>query len=143
MALRTQALGPHTVNRFRTDRIRPIFEDIFYEVVAVLAEAGYVSLDTYFLNGIKIGANANKYSFVWKKPCERYQEALRVKLATHLRAIDELEEEEEALASEDPEQVDSQKISEAAQKINERLKKKHQAHQDKDGVAKEMKRLFR
>lgn len=134
-------LDHNTVNRFRTDRIRPIFEDIFYEVVAVLAEAGYVSLGTYFLDGTKIEANANKYSFVWKKSCERYQEALRVKVAAHLRAIDELEEEEEALAPEDPKQVDSQKISEAARKINERLKRKQQEGQDKDESAKEMKRF--
>lgn len=42
-------LDHSTVNRFRSERVRPVFEDVFSEVVAVLAEAGHITLDTYFL----------------------------------------------------------------------------------------------
>ena len=59
-------LDHSTVSRFRSERIRPVFEDAFSEVIAVLAEAGYVTLDPYFLDRTKIEANANKFTFAWK-----------------------------------------------------------------------------
>lgn len=117
-------LDHNTVNRFRSQRIRPVFEDVFLEIVTVLARAGHVTLDTYFLDGTKIEANANKFSFVWKKSTDRYQAALRAKVHAHLSAIDELNDEEEALAPQEPGLVDAEAIREAADRINERLRKK-------------------
>ena len=113
-----------TINRFRTERIRPVFEEIFTQVVRVLAEAGHITLDTYFLDGTKLEANANKYTFVWKKNVDRYQQALQKKVHALLDAIDEMEAEEEKLAPAEPSEVDSEKIQEALGKINERLKGK-------------------
>ena len=43
-----------TINRFRSDRIRPAFEAIFTELVALLAEKGMLDLSTYFLDGTKV-----------------------------------------------------------------------------------------
>ena len=56
----------NTINRFRSQRIRSVFEDVFLGIVMVRAQAGYTTLGTYFLDGTKIEANANKFSFVWK-----------------------------------------------------------------------------
>ena len=133
-------LGHNTVNRFRSERIRPVFEDVFSEVIAVLAEAGYVTLDTYFLDGTKIEANANKFTFVWKKSADRYQEALRRKVHAHLEAIDEMNDEEDALAPADPSEVDADAIRGAADRINARLKAKREAGEGKGAEAKELKR---
>ena len=133
-------LDHNTINRFRTERIRPIFEDIFIEVISVIADAGYISLDAYFLDGTKIEAASNKYTFVWKKSTDRYQQALRAKVHAHLEAIDEMEEEEEELAPEDPEEVDSERIREAARRINERLSKKRKEGKGKSDKAKELRR---
>ena len=121
----------NTINRFRSDRIRPVFEEIFTEVVAVLLEAGYITLDTYFLDGTKIEANANKFSFVWGKSTKRQQELLRAKVHAHLAAIDEMEDEEEALAPPEPAQVDAERLREAAKRINDRLAKKEQEAKEK------------
>jgi transposase len=118
-----QPLDHNTINRFRTTRIRPVFEDIFSEVIMLLAKSGYIKLDTYFLDGTKIEANANKFTFVWKKSTDRYQEALRQKVHAHLSAIDEMEDEEEDLAPADPSEIDAEAIEEAARRINERLGK--------------------
>ena len=117
-------LDHNTVNRFRSERIRPVFEDVFSEIISVLAGAGYVTLDTYFLDGTKVEANANKFTFVWKKSTDRYQEALRAKVHAHLAAIDEMNDEEEALAPEEPSQVGSEAIEAAARRIDERLAEK-------------------
>ena len=133
-------LDHNTVNRFRSERIRPVFEDIFSEVVAVLAEAGHVTLDTYFLDGTKIEANANKFTFVWKKSTDRYQDALRRKVHAHLEAIDEMNDEEEALAPGDPSEVDADAIRDAAGRINARLKARREAGRGKDREAKELRK---
>lgn len=136
-------LDHNTVNRFRSERIRPVFEDVFSEIIAVLADAGHVTLDTYFLDGTKLEANANKFTFVWKKSTDKYQEALRKKVRAHLAAIDELNDEEEALAPEEPSQVDSGAIEEAARRINERLARKGERGEGKDGEARELRKAAR
>ncbi|NTU89087.1 MAG: IS1182 family transposase, partial [Actinobacteria bacterium] len=114
----------NTLNRFRSERIPPVFEDIFSEVIALLAERGYITLDTYFLDGTKIEAAANKFTFVWRKSNDYYMENLRRKVHAHLQAIDEMEEAEDELAPEEPGEVDADAIREAAERINERLKGK-------------------
>lgn len=121
-----------TINRFRSERIRPVFEEVFSQVIQLLADMGLVDLNTYFLDGTKIEANANKFSFVWAKSNKRYQEQLKKKIHAHLQAIDELEDEQEALAPQEPDQIDSEKIEEVAQAINERIKKKNVGKRPKD-----------
>ena len=119
-----QPVEHSTVNRFRTERIRPVFEEIFTEVVHVLAEGGHISLEAYFLDGTKVEANANRYTFVWKKKVDNYREALRGKVHAHLEAIDAMEDEEERLAPDEPAEIDSERLREAAERINERIREK-------------------
>ena len=117
-------LDHNTINRFRSERIAPIFEEIFSEVVLLLAQNGHLDLDSYFLDGTKIEANANKYSFTWKKSTERYRTRLREQISDHLEEIDRLNEQEESLLGDkEPEDISSDDILEAARRINERLKK--------------------
>lgn len=113
-----------TVNRFRSERIRPVFESIFAQVVELLADKGLVTLETYFLDGTKIEAAANKYTFVWKKATEGYRDKLRAKVRRHLDEIDRINEEEDRLAEAlpDAEEVTAEDIAEAARRINERLR---------------------
>ena len=44
-----------------------IMEDVFVELLVVLEKKGYINTEEYFVDGTKIEANANKYTFVWKK----------------------------------------------------------------------------
>lgn len=120
----TVSLDHMTINRFRTERMRAVFEDIFTEVVLMLAERGFVSLDTYFLDGTKLEANANKYSFSWKKSIEKNREKLRARIGALLDEIDELNDEEDEMFADIPEpgEVTSEDVAEVARRINERLK---------------------
>jgi transposase len=127
-----QPLDHSAINRFRSERIRPVFEEVFSEFVSLLADMGFITLGTYFLDGTKIEANANRFSFVWAKSNRRYQEQLRAKVHAHLKAIDEMEEEEEALAPADPGEIDSAAIAEAARKIGERIGRKGVGRRPKD-----------
>ena len=118
------SLDHMTINRFRTERMREVFEDIFTEVVLMLAERGFVSLDTYFLDGTKLEANASKYSFTWKKSIEKNREKLRARIGALLDEIDELNDEEDEMFADLPEpgEVTSEDVAEVARRINERLK---------------------
>lgn len=113
-----------TINRFRSERIRPVFESIFVQVIELLATRGFVTLDTYFLDGTKVEASANKYTFTWKKATENYQAKLRAKVHAHLDEIDRINEEEDRLAESlpTPEDITSEDIAEVARRINERLR---------------------
>ena len=82
-----------TINRFRND-MKDVIEDIFYEVVKLLIDSGYIRMENYFLDGTKIEANANKYTFVWNKAVKRYDRNLDAKVREHLRQIDRIVAEE-------------------------------------------------
>lgn len=57
----------NTINRFRGVRLKHALRSVFEEVVKYLAEEGLLSIDEVYTDGTKIEANANKYTFVWKK----------------------------------------------------------------------------
>lgn len=116
-----------TINRFRSERLNGIIDDIFTEVVELLLREDYIKFENYFLDGTKIEANAGKYSWVWGKSTARYKENLKKKVMEHLMAINIIEQEEadEYGKSDLPEMgnkpINSESIREAAAKINEKL----------------------
>lgn len=89
-----------TINRFRLD-MKDIIEDVFYEVVKLLIEKKYIKLENYFLDGTKIEANANKYTFVWKKSIDNYDRKLDGKIKNHLKEIDRIVAEENRIYLDD------------------------------------------
>ncbi len=44
----------------------PILEDLHYQFLRRLQKEGYVTFDALFIDGTKIEANANRYTFVWR-----------------------------------------------------------------------------
>ena len=56
-----------TIARFRTGFLAEACEDLFYQIVRRLAAMGEISKETVFIDGTKLEACANKYTFVWKK----------------------------------------------------------------------------
>ena len=58
----------NTISRFRSNiLLKGAGEKLRIQLIRMLIEAGMVDLKTVFIDGTKIEANANKYSFVWKK----------------------------------------------------------------------------
>ena len=51
----------------------------------MLVEAKFISLEVQYIDGTKIEANANKYTFVWKKSTQTNQGKLDVKVRSILR----------------------------------------------------------
>ncbi|MDO4207954.1 MAG: IS1182 family transposase [Lachnospiraceae bacterium] len=116
-----------TINRFRSD-MKDIIEDIFYEVVRLLINSGYIRMENYFLDGTKIEANANKYTFVWNKAVKGYDKKLDAKVREHLRQIDRIvAEENDIYLDEDLEELGetqsltSQQLEGVIESIDEKL----------------------
>ena len=57
----------HEIARFRSQRLSECAEELFFQLVNHLKETGEIKYEHLFVDGTKIEANANKYSFVWKK----------------------------------------------------------------------------
>ena len=119
-----------TINRFRGVVMKEVVEEVFYGVVEQLFELGYVNLDKYFVDGTKIEANANRYSFVWKKSTDKYKANLQEKVRKLLDDIEEIEAEENARYGDKdyPEmgegiEIDAEKMKKAIDKINQKLRK--------------------
>ena len=66
----------NTINLFRKSRLADVIDDIFTQVVQMLVDGKFVSLDVQYVDGTKIEAAANKYTFVWKKATKTNQEKL-------------------------------------------------------------------
>lgn len=71
-----------TIARFRTGFLAEACEDLFYQLVRRLSEYGELSKETVFIDGTKLEACANKYTFVWKKSVNRWEEKMFPKLET-------------------------------------------------------------
>jgi len=80
----------NTISRFRSKYFAYAAEDLFYQLVEYLDEIGEINFGHLFVDGTKIEANANKYSFVWKKSTNRYQARLNTKIEQYLSEINEI-----------------------------------------------------
>ena len=63
----------HEIARFKSTRLSQCAEELFYQLVEKLADYGEIKYEHLFVDGTKIEANANKYSFVWKKRTTKYE----------------------------------------------------------------------
>ncbi|MGR5986208.1 transposase [Bacillus cytotoxicus] len=63
-----------TINHFRSEQMKDRIEPLFSELIQLLLKQNYISMENYFLDGTKIEENATKYSSVWKKSTESYEE---------------------------------------------------------------------
>ena len=77
----------NTIARFRAERLRDVERELLEQFVAMLVEWGFVSLATVFIDGTKIEANANRYSFVWKKSTEKKLTTLRAQIRKELPGL--------------------------------------------------------
>lgn len=54
----------NTINLFRKNRFADFVDNIFTQVVQMLVDAKFITLDIQYIDGTKVEANANKYTFV-------------------------------------------------------------------------------
>lgn len=78
-----------TFARFRSLHFAPCAERIMAEMSNFLYEIGEISGAAIFIDGTKIEACANKYTFVWKKAVTKSQANLLIKLAEFISECEE------------------------------------------------------
>ena len=78
----------NTISRFRTNALRQeAGQELLKQLIGMLIKAGLVDLKAVFIDGTKIEANANKYSFVWKKAQVKKMAKLNERIKAELPEI--------------------------------------------------------
>ena len=78
----------NTINRFR-NRVKDEINEVFTQLVAMLAAKGYISLDVEYIDGTKTESKANKYTFVWRKSTVKNRAKLMEKIKALLEQVDD------------------------------------------------------
>ena len=76
-----------TISRFEDEKLSEAIEGLFYQFVEKLYEMGEVKFKNLFVDGTKIEAYANKYTFVWKSAVEKNLAKLEKKIEVLLFVI--------------------------------------------------------
>lgn len=113
----------HTINRFRSERLKNILKEVFAQIVLLLVDSGHVSLKEIYTDGSKIESVANRYSFVWGKAIKTSRERIKQQLKelwayTQRVAADEKGDD----TPPDFEKIDSKNVKETIDKIDAALK---------------------
>jgi len=111
-----------TINGFRSKRLKHKIQDLFSELVLLMADLGYVSLEVQYIDGTKIEAFPNKYSFVWKKSIKNYKSGLDKKIKSVLKDINQaIEEDAQACDKGELKEINSKELEEKIVELNKRL----------------------
>lgn len=105
----------NTIARFRRDHLPKAIEDLLYQMVQLLVAHGEISFEesAVFIDGTKIEANANRYSFVWKTGSTKKQLKLGEKIANELPPL--LEKAGVGIAA--PRQITLQRLKKLRKKL--------------------------
>ena len=74
---------------FINEELTESIEDIFKAVIAYIREKEGVDMQHLYIDGSKYEANANKYTFVWKKGTEKSRYRLYEKITKQLNEIND------------------------------------------------------
>ena len=76
-----------TIAHFQNERLSGVMEKLFYQLVVKLSELGEVEFRNVFVDGTKIEANANRYTFVWAKAVQKNMNRLYDRIDQELPTI--------------------------------------------------------
>ena len=113
----------HTINRFRSERLRNILKEVFAQTVLLLVDSGHVSLQEIYTDGSKIESVANRYSFVWGKAIKNNRERINQQLEelwSYTQKVAAAEKQDDTPP--DFDKVDSKNVKATIEKIDAALK---------------------
>ena len=112
----------NTINRFRSERLKGVFKEVFSQVVLLLIDHGHITLKEAYLDGTKIEANANRYTFVWGRTIKYNRGRIRNQLKELWSYAEQVAKEEmEHNEPESFEEIDAEKVSQAIEQIDKAL----------------------
>ena len=110
-----------TINRFRTNPlVAELLRQCFVQFRSKLVQENEIDTEAIFIDGTKIEANANKFTFVWRKSVERYSSNLIEKSNV---MYDELLEKEiiPAIERENEEELSVKEIETIVEKLDDTI----------------------
>lgn len=115
----------NTINRFRSDKLKGVLKEVFAQVVTLMVEQGLMDIKTVYVDGTKLEANANKYTFVWGKSIKRSKARIKTQLEELWKHAEAVAKEE--LLDNDPTtypELDAEQVEKTIETINEAIKDK-------------------
>ena len=113
----------NTLNRFRSERLKNVLKSIFVQVVQLLSKQGLLSLKEVYVDGTKMEANANKYTFVWGNAIKSNKEKIVKQLDELWRYAQQVAAEEMQMPEPPPfNKIDAEEVKATVAQIKESLK---------------------
>lgn len=115
----------NTLNRFRSEKLKDVLKEIFAQVVMMLVDSGHVSLKDVYVDGTKIEANANRFTFVWGNAIKTSKARIAEQLNDLWAYTQKVAQEE--MGDDTPTDftpIDPEKVEETIAKIDQALKGK-------------------
>ena len=116
-----ETISYRTINRFRSSEFcQKLLPELFVEFSVKLKAEKMITMNTLFIDGTKIEANANKYSFVWRKAIEKYRASLQEKTMTYF--TEEIQPLiDKAILMDDSEELSTEALEEVAAVIKNEI----------------------
>ena len=112
----------NTINDFRGKRLKGELKKIFNQVVLLLASEGIINIKDLYVDGTKIEANANRYTFVWGKNIKNSRERIKKQLKEIWRYVETVyADEEQTPNTPDFDSIDPDKVAATIDEINQSL----------------------
>ena len=112
-----------TINRFRVHpEVEELLRECFVQFRSQLVKEELIDEEAIFIDGTKIEANANKFTFVWRKSTERYSASL---IEKSNQLYDELLEKEiiPEIERENEEELSVEEMEDVVEKLDEKIEK--------------------
>lgn len=74
----------NSIARFRSERLTDCIENLFNQFIKKLREFNEIQFKNIFIDGTKIEASANRYTFVWRKATDKFEAKLQKKIKESL-----------------------------------------------------------
>ncbi|MFA7055739.1 MAG: transposase, partial [Acholeplasmataceae bacterium] len=87
----TNELQPthQTIKDFMDRYLMKNLEDIYYDLNQFLIKDESIDVEKLYIDGTKIEANANKYTFIWKKSLEKFRDKLYKKITKQIKGLND------------------------------------------------------
>ena len=116
----------NTISNFRSGKLKGRFKKIFNQVVFLLAQEGHLNIKDIYVDGTKIEANANRYTFVWGKSIKNSRERIKKQLKELWRYVETVyaDEAQQLNAPDNFDAVNPEEVTKTINRINQALKGK-------------------
>ena len=111
-----------TINRFRSNPlVEELLRECFVQFRSHLVKEDLIEEEAIFIDGTKIEANANKFTFVWRKSVEKYSSSL-IKKSNQM--YDELLEKQiiPEIKRENLDELSTEEMEEVVEKLDDKIK---------------------